>query len=426
MRTHTPIQDIASRPSADAAALEQQLRASFDRVAPFTVGAEEELMLVDLETRQLVPAAELVLELSEGDRRVTRELRKTQLEIVTPVCIAASGAGRELAATRRLVASRIGRSADLLAAATHPTALDPGPISERSRYQQIAEDHPWAARHALTCGLHVHVAVGGSDRTLAVHNGLRGYLPEILALSANAPYYRGEDSGLATVRPKLSQFFPRAGAPPAFAGWRELAEFAIWARQGGAFPDGSYEWWDMRLSIPHGTLEVRVADTQTRVEDASAIVALIHSLVYDLAARYDDGDPLPHASDERITENLWLATRDGLTGRLVDLETGAPHWTVDRLYGLTERLHDAARALGCTRELDGIVEMIVDGGGAGRQRRAYEQGGPKGLLDHLAEQTTQSAEATSAVPDSNANRTMTHGRGSEHSAAGRYQAGARA
>ena len=222
------------------------------------------------------------------------------------------------------------------------------------------------------------------------------------------PYFRGEDSGLATVRPKLSQFFPRAGAPPAFAGWRELAEFAIWARQGEAFPDGSYEWWDMRLSIPHGTLEVRVADTQTRVEDASAIVALIHSLVYDLAARYDAGDPLPHASDERITENLWLATRDGLTGRLIDLDTGAPHWTVDRLYGLTERLHDAASALGCTRELDGIVEMIIDGGGAGRQRRAYEQGGPEGLLDHLAEQTTQSAEATRAVRDSSPNRTMTH------------------
>ncbi len=399
MKTQAPAQADIALPSfhTDPAALEQQLRRPFDRIAPFTVGAEEELMLVGDAGLGLVPAAELALGLCEGDRRVTRELRKAQLEAITPVCCTAADVQRELASVRRLVGGRLEGTASLLAAGTHPLALAPGPISDSPRYQEVAAAHPWAARHAITCGLHVHVAAGGADRTLAVHNALRSYLPEILALAANAPYYHGEDSGLATVRPKLCQFFPRAAVPPAFASWRELAKFAAWARDGGAFPDGSYHWWDLRLNFKHGTLEIRVADVQTRVEDAAAIVALVQSLVYELAARHDAGESLPVGRDERIVENTWLATRDGLAGVLIDLDTGRRTWTADRLLELSEGLHETAVSLGCEQELARIGAMIASGGGAGRQRRAFEQGGPGGLVRFLCDETARSA-VSGAMP----------------------------
>ena len=239
-----------------AQALEQRLRSLFDRVAPFTVGAEEELLLIDAETFQPAPAAEYALALGAGDRRLAGELRSAQVEAMTPVCVSVADVARELASIRRLVARGIGPDVLVVGSGTHGLTRNPGPVSSAQRYRRLAADHPWAARNVLTCGLHVHVAVSGADRALAVYNALRSYLPELLALGANAPYYDGEDSGLATVRAKLNQSWPRAGVPPAFASWRELAEFVVWARDGGAMPEARHQWWDLRLSAAHGTIEL--------------------------------------------------------------------------------------------------------------------------------------------------------------------------
>lgn len=370
-----------------AQALEQRLRGLFDRVAPFTVGAEEELLLIDAETLQPAPAAEYALALGAGDKRLTGELRSSQVEAMTPVCVSVADVARELASIRRLLAHGLGPDVLVVGTGAHPLTRDPGPISSAQRYRRIAANHPWAARNVLTCGLHVHVAVSGADRALAVYNALRSYLPELLALGANAPFYGGEDSGLATVRPKLNQSWPRAGVPPAFASWRDLAEFAVWARDGGAFPDSSYQWWDLRLSATHGTIEVRVADTQAQVDDAATLIALVQSLVCDLAVRHDAGEPLPVHPDERIVENAWLATRDGVGGHLIDLDTGARTWTAERLHALAEQLLPIATSLGCDRELLGIGRLVLDGGGAARQRSMVGRRGLDALLPMLAEQT---------------------------------------
>jgi carboxylate-amine ligase len=392
-RTH-PAQSIAES-LLGAGALERQLRAVFDNVAPFTVGAEEELLLIDAESLQPVPAVAYALALAGGDKRLTGELRASQVEVMTPVCVSAADVARELGSVRRLLAQGLGDAILVVGAGTHPTAAHPGSVSEAPRYQRLACEHPWAARHALTCGLHVHVAVSGADRALAVHNALRSYLPELLALGANAPFYRGEDSGLATVRPKLNQAWPRAGVPPAFGSWGELADFVTWGRDGGAFPDCSYHWWDLRLNTRQGTIEVRAPDTQTRVEDAATIVGLVQSLVCHLAARYDAGDPLPVHREERIVENLWLATRDGANGHLIDLDTGERVSTAERLHLLAERLMPTAALLGCERELHGLWRLLLDGGGAGRQRRAVHGRGVDTLPAALAEETVQ----TAAEPD---------------------------
>jgi glutamate---cysteine ligase / carboxylate-amine ligase len=382
--THKPaMQGLRLEPDARGA----DLRERFDSIAPFTIGAEEEFMLVDPETLGLLPVAKRALAVAEGDPRVRGEFRASQLESVTPICVTVSEVERELASVRDLLASSLGDSAWLVASGTHPTANHPGAVSHGLRYREMAESNPWAARHMLTCGLHVHVAVGGVERTLAVYNALRSYLPEIIALGANAPIYRDEDSGLATVRPKLNGFKPRTGLPPAFASWEELTEFTSWARKGGEVPDESHHWWDIRLNTRHATLEVRAADTQTRVKDAATIAALVQSLVVELANRYDAGEVLPVARDERIKENMWLATRNGLNGWLIDLETGQRIPTIDRLQELADSLFDSARSVGCEDELGTIAALAADGGGATRQRKAYERGGAEGLIVELAGET---------------------------------------
>src|SRR5581483_8349730 len=366
-------------------------RARFDAVAPFTLGIEEELLLVDATSYRAAPAAGYALA-AAGDARLAREMRAAQVELVTPVCATVAEASCELGALRRRLADALaGAGVLVLGVGAHPLDRDPGEVSDTLRHRSLAAEHPWAARHVLACGLHVHVAVSGADRALAVHDALRSYLPELLALGANAPFYGAADSGLATVRPKLNQAWPRSGVPPAFGSWRELAEFDAWARAGGAFPDGSYRWWDLRLNERHGTIEVRVADAQTRVEDAATVAALVQSLVVELAGRHDAGERLPVHPGERIAENAWLATRDGLRGHLIDLETGVRVPAVERLGELAERLLPVARSLGCERELHRCWRLLAEGGGAGRQRRIVEERGLGELAAALAAETAGGA-----------------------------------
>jgi carboxylate-amine ligase len=337
------------------------VRELFDGIAPFTVGAEEELYLVDPETFSLSPSAAHVLGVVEGDGRVSSR-RVSQIETASPICVTVPELQRELASVRNLVAGRLGDWAWPTAAGTHPGAASAG------------------------YGLRVHVAVGGGvDRTLAVYNALRTYLPEIVALGANGPFDRGEDSGLASVRPKLNGFARRTGVPPMLPSWK-------------AFLEHGRPRWDLRLNTSHATLEVGAADAQTRVEDTATIAALVQSLVVELATRYDAGEELPSAEDELITTNLLLAARDGVNGRLVDLETGETVWTVDRLHELSDRLRETAKSVGCENELLRIDELAADGGGAGRQRRIHDEGGAASLVTTLARETAGSSMRRRAVP----------------------------
>src|SRR5262245_46784517 len=166
----------------------EDLRSVFDSVAPLTIGLEEELMLLYADTLALAPEVELVLE-QAGDPRVTRELRASQVELVTPVCRSAAAAGEELADARRSLFRALPPNRRFAAAGTHPFSVEWGEIASGERYTMIADEYAWAARRSLACGLHVHVAVGGAERTLAVYNALRTYLPEIGALAANSPFF---------------------------------------------------------------------------------------------------------------------------------------------------------------------------------------------------------------------------------------------
>ncbi len=360
-----------------------ECRAAFDAVEPYTIGLEEELMVVSPETLELSDmAAELVA--LAADERIRPELRASQLELVTPVCRTAVEACAHLGELRARVAEVAAGTALLAAAGTHPFSAGTGAVSEGERNELLVEEYEWAALETFACGLHVHVALGDADRALAVFNALRSYLPEIAALAANSPFARGRDTGLASIRPKLNQAFPREGIPPAFASWDEYADLVRWGRH--AFPDATFLWWELRPHPAYGTLEVRAADAQTRVEDAAAIAAVVQSLVVSLGRRHDDGERLPAVSSFRISENFWSALRHGLSGWMLDLESGEQEPTLARVDRLLAGLEPTAEDLGLDAELV-QARTLLGGNGADRQRYVAAREGLDGLVRWLVAET---------------------------------------
>src|SRR3954468_8115565 len=284
------------------------LRSVFDLPAPLTVGLEEELMLLDGETLDLAPRAPDVMDAVGDDPRFKPELPLAQLEIVTPPAASVPEAMAAVAGARRdLAAAAANRGLRLGGAGVHPFAAPAGELNPAERYERTRSEYAWVARRQLVFGFQIHVAVRPADRALAVYNALRSYLPELAALAANAPWYAGEDTGLASVRPKLSETLPRQGVPPAVASWEELEAGLAWGMASGTVPEPRIWWWELRLHPTYGTLEIRVPDTQATVADSSGIAAVAHALVHHLAARADAADLPPAAPTWRIEENRWAA-----------------------------------------------------------------------------------------------------------------------
>jgi carboxylate-amine ligase len=358
------------------------LRAIFDAVEPLTVGLEEEAVLADPATLAPLSRATDVLERLGGDPRFKLELPAAQLEIVLPPTATVAESARELAKARRELAAAARPVGVLLAAGVHPLAPPRGALNTGEHHAAIAAEYGAIAEMQGVCALQVHVAVGGHARTLAVYNALRSHLPELAALAANAPYYAGEDAGLASVRPKIADLLPRQGVPPALAGWDEFAAAHAWGEAAGALRGPGRWWWELRPHLRHGTLELRVPDSQATVADAAAVAAFAHALVAWLAERHDAGDlPAPDPT-WRIEENRWQACRYGLDGSIADLRTGEPAPARERLAERLEQLAPCAVAVGCAAELERASELLQENG-AERQRRA---GGPREATVQLLEE----------------------------------------
>jgi carboxylate-amine ligase len=360
------------------------LRAAFEPPSPPTVGLEEELMLLDPGTLDLSPSQAEILAGLAGDARFKGELPAAQLEIVTGACATVGDAVRELAAARVALLRAVEGRVRPAGAGAHPFAAARGELSRDERYAAIRAEYGEVARRQLVFGLHVHTAVRGPDRALAVHNALRSHLPELAALAANAPFYEGRDTGLASVRPKLSELLPRQGVPPAIESWEAFAADLRWGAAAGRTPGGRQWWWELRLHPGFGTVEVRVPDTQATVADTAAVAAVVQALVVTLAHRHDAGEPLPAAPSWRIAENRWSACRHGLDGDLADLETGERRPARERLARVLEEIAPAAAELGCAAEL-AAAGRLVDANGAARQRAVAAERGLAGLAGWLAD-----------------------------------------
>jgi carboxylate-amine ligase len=349
---------------------------NFGKSAPFSLGVEEEFQILNSESYELVSRIDEILPAFEGDKeekRIKAELLQSVVEVATDVAATVDEAMDDLWRLRKRLRDVAAETNAVIASAgTHPfSRYEHQEVTDRPRYQDLIESMRWVAERELIFGLHVHVGLDSPDKAIACANGLRTYLPELLALSANSPFWQGRATGLASTRVKVFEPFPRAGLPPAFASYEEFELLVDRGIKTNSFEDYTYIWWDLRPHPRLGTIEIRICDAQTRIESVAAITALIQSLVATMAAAFDHGEPPAGEQITLIAENKWRAARDGLDAKLIDLAHDTERSAREAVRELVERSRPAAEELGCAGEL-GLVEGILERGtGADEQLAIY-------------------------------------------------------
>jgi carboxylate-amine ligase len=334
----------------------------------YTVGIEEELMILDAGTLDLAPGIDELVRDDDGDA-VKPELHQSVLEIATRPAATVPDAGKELRRLRDTVQARAeAKGLRIAAAGTHAfAAWEEQLISPDDRYRALIDQLGFVARQEVIFGQHVHVAVNDPETAITVANGLRNHVPLLLALSANSPYWEGSDSGMASARIPTFAQFPRVGLPPRYAGWEDWVRRMEFMIRSGMVGDHTWFWWDVRVSPKLGTVETRVMDCQTRIEQTLGLAALVQALVRELA----EGEPAPVVPDELLAENRWQAARHGLEGELVDLPSSERVPVADLARRLLDRAREHAADLGAGDALDGVEDLLERGNGAQRQRRVY-------------------------------------------------------
>jgi glutamate---cysteine ligase / carboxylate-amine ligase len=375
----------------------------FGSTPPFTLGVEEEYMLLDPETYDLVQHVETVLTAAQDgelSQRVGPELMQSVLEISTPVCETAGEVDRELRKLRTHV-TQAARSQDLRvgSAGTHPFSLfERQRITARDRYRNLVDQLQYVARRELIFGCHIHVAVDDPEKAIHVMSGLLLHLGELLALSASSPFWRGEPTGLSSSRQMVFAAFPRSGPPPRFRDYEDYAEVVGQLEKTGCIADYTHIWWDIRPHARFGTIEVRVMDAITRVEETVAIAAYVQALVKHYSDLYDSGKAMPSYHRILITENKWLGARYGLEAPVMDLATGRRNRVpiAQVIRRALRGLEPHARDLRCERELEGIREILARGNGSDRQLRVFNAN--RDILEVTREisDTTEAAVAVTA------------------------------
>lgn len=359
-----------------------ELSSAFDAALGYTVGIEEELLLLDPATLELAPRALDLLARCDGDVRFKAELPASQLEIVTAPHADVRETIAELQAGRRDLAELVQGEIRLAAAGVSPLGSGIGDLNALPRYERTRTEYGPVAGRQLVCALQVHVAVPGAQSALAVYNAARRHLPLLAALAANAAVYEGQNTGLHSIRPKLGELLPRQGVPPALRSWEDYAEALRWGAESGAFPDPGAWWWELRPHPRYGTLEFRVPDSQRTIADAAAIAAVIQALVVWLAeTELGEPDPIP---TWRIEENRWSACRHGVEGSMADLATGAVRSTRSHLNELLAALAPISDRLGSRSLLERAAEM-TEVNGAVSQQRIFRDEGPQAVARHLVQ-----------------------------------------
>jgi carboxylate-amine ligase len=339
----------------------------------YTIGIEEELMIVDSENFDLVNAIESLLADTPGGE-IKPELMESVLEIATKPCKDTAEAGAALRALRvHAGEATAARGLTIGSAGTHPFAMwEDQRIVARPRYRDLISALRFVARQELIFGLHVHVGVDDPDKAIHVANGIRVHLPVLLALSPNSPFWRADRTGLMSTRTPIFRAFPRVGIPPAYNDWDHFCHEVDFMVRSGAMEDYTYLWYDVRPHPRFGTVEIRVCDAQTRVEHTLALAALIQAMVKELCEHYESGQKLADYPWQMLDENKWLAARHGLDGELVDLPSSDRVTTKHLARRLVDRLREHAQDLGGDGDLDGIDDLLARGNGGARQIVVYE------------------------------------------------------
>jgi len=296
------------------------------------------------------------------------------LEISTDPCANMTEAGQQLRALRHHVSeTAASKGMAIGSAGTHPFAMwEDQRIVARPRYRDLISSLRFVARQELIFGMHVHVGVDDPDKAIHVANGMRLHLPVLLALSANSPFWRADTTGLASTRTPIFRAFPRVGIPPTYADWDDYGRRIDFMIRAGVMEDYTYLWFDVRPHPKFGTVEIRVMDSQTRVEHSLGLAALVQAMVKELAEHFEAGRQLSTYPYEMLDENKWLAARHGMEGELVDLPSSDRVTTRALARRLIDRMREHCQDLGSEGELEAVEDLLTRGNGAARQRVVYE------------------------------------------------------
>src|ERR1700751_5947582 len=343
----------------------------------FTLGIEEEFAIVDPETREL---RSHIQEILEGGKIVLKEQIKPEMhesvvELGTEICDSIEHARAHVIDLRSKLADLAAKAGLKIASVgTHPFShWRDQHITEGERYKQIIEDMQSLARATLIFGLHVHVGIPKREMAIHVMNQARYFLPHLYALSVNSPFWVGEDTGLKGYRLKVFERFPRTGIPDAFESLSEYEDYCKLLVKTGCIDNPKKIWWDIRLHPFFDTLEVRVCDAQSRVDDTLAIAALIQAVIVKLHKLLQQNTTFRVYRRRLLDENRWRASRYGLEGKLIDFGREAEVPTKEVIDELLNFVADEAEQLGSKREMEHIERICREGTGADRQLQTFHR-----------------------------------------------------
>jgi carboxylate-amine ligase len=362
----------------------------------FTIGVEEEFQIIDPETLEL--RSHVVQLLSSAAARgvgdlVKQEMHQSIVETGTKICENVSELRLEMHRTRsELVMAAESTGLRVAAAGTHPfSSWIDQVISPGERYQHIVEEMGQLARSLLIFGMHIHVAMPDKQTTIDLMNMVRYFLPHLLALSTSSPFWMGRNTGLKSFRTTVFRRFPRTGIPDIFESWSEYENFVNLLIKLNCIDNGKKIWWDVRPHPTYGTLEFRMFDTATRVEEAVAIAALTQAIVVKLHRLYTRNQSWRVYRRALIEENKWRAARYGIEGKLVDFGRESEVPMRDLMLELMELLDDVVDELGSRSAVEYIHTILNEGTSAERQLRVYQQTGDlKEVVKHLVMETRAS------------------------------------
>ncbi len=341
-----------------------------------TIGVEEEFLLVDPETRRLVPRADEVVAdaRAAGGAKVEHELQLVQVEADTAVCRTLSELRAQLGGLRRTLAAAAERAGCRLASAgSHPfSPCDDSRVTPKPAYLRLERDYQLVTREQLVCGCHVHVGILDAEMVIRVLNRVRPFLPTVLALGVNSPFWLGEDTGYASFRTEIWRRWPLAGTPEIFASRAEYDELVELMLKTGAIDDPARIYWDVRPSARFDTLEFRVTDACLRVDEAVMVAGLFRALTRTARDEEAAGRPLRRIRPEIMEAAIWRAARYGVDGDLIDLVEGRSMPAREVVRDLLVRLRPALEDAGDWEDVEAMVERVLaEGTGAERQRRAF-------------------------------------------------------
>jgi carboxylate-amine ligase len=354
---------------------------AFGRTGTFTVGVEEELLLVSPDGGRLADDAERILPaMRVPPAAAAHEAYAAEIELRTPVCRDADEARAALSAGRT---AAMEAGATLMGAGVHPLGeLGDARLVDAERYRKVRNAMRGIIQRTPECALHVHVGMPDPETAIRVFNGLRAHLPLLAGLSANSPWWFGRDSGLASARAALVRSYPGRGVPRAFRDFEDYLRTVEASTRTGDLDDYTMLWWDVRPHPKLGTVEVREMDVPARLDDTAAIAALVQALAHCEAHRpADAGEPPADA----IAWSSFRAARDGLDARI--LHDGRLEPLAEATRTTVERIRPHARELGSEDALGGIERILREGGGAARQRAAHARGGTAAMVEALLAET---------------------------------------